>query len=647
VRLPGGRAVRYVGQAQAPETFIVTAPGADFGAEAAFAVVFAPLGSVQRLSGRRGAVNELVLRARPGTDVAVLRRELAHRLHAALPRTGFTIVGGHEEPARRLLEKDAEGDQKMMDIFAWLLLGAATFAAFNLISRTVEAQRREIGIGMALGVEPRKLARRPLLLGGQIALLGVLLGIPIGLGANALLGQVMETFFPLPVLDPQVQGRTFVEGAALGLLLPLAATALPVRRALRVTPVQAIRVGAGSARSSGLAWLLRDVRLPGGSLGNLPFRNILRTPRRTLMTLLGIAAVVTIVVALAGMLDSFDKTLAASRDEALAGTPARLTVDLAAPQDPGSRAVRQVRRSPVAGDSQLSLRLAGTLVAGRRRVQTAIEVVDPRGRLWQPTLVDGTLSGPRPGIAISRRAAEDLGVGLGDRVLVRHPVQTGPRSAVLATTSLPVAAVHSSPFRFVAYVGPAARSALHVGPLVNRVSLVPAAGRSAEDVKRALLRLPVVAGVQGAAATTDAVDDRMAQFTDVLVITVSVAVVMALLIAFLSTAINADERARENATMFAYGVPAGRVTAGSVLESFVTGVLGTVVGIAAGYGLLSWVVNEVMPTTMPDVGTLTGLYPFTVVLAVLTGTVIVALAPLLALRSLRHTDIPSTLRVVE
>jgi RND superfamily putative drug exporter len=33
-----------------------------------------------------------------------------------------------------------------------LLLGAAVFAAFNLISRTVEAQRREIGIGMALGV---------------------------------------------------------------------------------------------------------------------------------------------------------------------------------------------------------------------------------------------------------------------------------------------------------------------------------------------------------------------------------------------------------------------------------------------------------------------------------------------------------------
>ena len=55
----------------------------------------------------------------------------------------------------------------MMDIFAALLLGAAAFAAFNLISRTIEAQRREIGIGMALGVRPRVLARRPLLLGAR------------------------------------------------------------------------------------------------------------------------------------------------------------------------------------------------------------------------------------------------------------------------------------------------------------------------------------------------------------------------------------------------------------------------------------------------------------------------------------------------
>ena len=72
----------------------------------------------------------------------------------------------------------------MMDIFAALLLGAAAFAAFNLISRTIEAQRREIGIGMALGVNPGALARRPLLLGGQVAFLGIALKIRAGFAAQ-------------------------------------------------------------------------------------------------------------------------------------------------------------------------------------------------------------------------------------------------------------------------------------------------------------------------------------------------------------------------------------------------------------------------------------------------------------------------------
>ena len=64
------------------------------------------------------------------------------------------------------------------------------------------------------------------------------------------------------------------------------------------------------------------MRLPGGSLANLPLRNVLRTPRRTIMTLLGIAAVVTIVIALSGMIDAFDATLSDIRHEALAGSPA-------------------------------------------------------------------------------------------------------------------------------------------------------------------------------------------------------------------------------------------------------------------------------------------------------------------------------------
>ncbi len=647
IRLAGGRPLRYAGQAEAPEYFIVTAPGADFGAEANFAAVFVPLATAQTLSGQPGRVNQLVLRVRRPSDLAAVQSQLGESLQRLLPATGFTFTRAGQEPARRLIYKDAEGDQQLMDIFAFLLLGAAVFAAFNLVSRAVEAQRREIGIGMALGVEPRALARRPLLLGGQVALIGVLLGIPAGLAANSWLRSVMETFFPLPVFRTPLELSVFARGAALGLVLSLLATALPLRRALRVTPVEAIRVGARAAKSSGLAWMARGVRLPGGSLGNLPLRNVLRTPRRTVMTLLGIGAVVTIVIALAGMVDSFDATSAASRREALVGASQRLTVDLSAPVPAGSPVVSDISGSPAVGAAQTSLRLPSTLIAGRRHIDVFTEVIDAERPIWRPSLRDGDLPATSAGLVIAQRAAEDLRVHIGDRLTVRHPVPTGPRSYQLVSTRLTVTGIHASPFRFLAYANQQAGSSLHVAGLTNRVSVVPAPGRSAADVKRALLGLPAVTAVQGAAAATDAVDQVMAQFTDVLVVTVALALIMALLIAFNSAAINADERAREDATMFAHGVSVARVIRGNMVEALLTGLLGTVVGIGVGYGVLRWMVTTVTPDTMPDVGTFVSIAPVTFALAVLAGTVIVALAPLLTLRRLRRADIPATLRVVE
>ena len=183
--------------------------------------------------------------------------------------------------------------------------------------------------------------------------------------------------------------------------------------------------------------------------------------------------------------------------------------------------------------------------------------------------------------------------------------------------------------------------------LVNRISVVPAAGKTAADVKRALVTLPAVTAVQGAAAMTDAVDQTMSQFTEVLVITVAIAMVMALLIAYNAAAINAEERTRENATMFAYGIRPGRVIAGNVLEALLIGTLATIVGLAAGYAILRWILDVSMRNTMPDLGILTSISSVTFGLAALAGIVSVSLAPLLTLRRLKRTDIPSALRVVE
>ena len=226
-------------------------------------------------------------------------------------------------------------------------------------------------------------------------------------------------------------------------------------------------------------------------------------------------------------------------------------------------------------------------------------------------------------------------------LVLRYPVPTGPRSYQVVSASVPITGTHTSPLRFLSYANQPAAAAMSVSCLVNQISLAPATGYTAADVKRALLAMPAVTAVEGAAAITDAVDQTMSQFTDVLVITVAIAMIMALLVAYNAAAINAEERTRETATMFASGITSGIVIADNVLEAFLVAVLATILGVAAGYAILRWIIDVSMRSTMPDLGTLVSISAGTCGLAALAGMVSVTAAPLLTLRRLRRTDVPS------
>jgi putative ABC transport system permease protein len=253
VRVAGGDQLRTIGQGTSPEYFLVTRPGGgEFGgAESRYAVLFVPLRVAQSASGMGGAVNQLLLTLPVGADAQAAAAAWQRALDRRLPELGVRVETLADEPAHRVLYKDAEGDGRIYGIFSWLILAGAAFACFNLASRVVEAQRREIGVGMALGVTPRELAVRPLLLGAEIALLGALGGLALGLLVRAPLRTALEDLLPRPVIVTPFEPGVFVRGGVVGFVVPQLATALPVWRAVRVQPVEAIRVGFRSARGAG------------------------------------------------------------------------------------------------------------------------------------------------------------------------------------------------------------------------------------------------------------------------------------------------------------------------------------------------------------------------------------------------------------
>jgi len=113
-----------------------------------------------------------------------------------------------------------------------LLLGA--IGIYGVISYIVAQRTGEIGVRLAMGAEPRSVARMILRQGGLVTLLGIAAGLIASLAGSQLIRTLLYGVSPR---DPIVFSLTTV---AL-LVVALLACWLPARRASRLSPLQALR----------------------------------------------------------------------------------------------------------------------------------------------------------------------------------------------------------------------------------------------------------------------------------------------------------------------------------------------------------------------------------------------------------------------
>ena len=610
LRLGSGVPARYVGHAVSPEYFLVVEAGSFFG-QANLVVVFTSLQTAQDMTGRAGLVNDLVLTVQPGTDLKDVETALLAQISERHPDAQIKLMRTEDDASYLALTRDPEGDQQIYNVFALVLFAGAAFAALNFAARMVETQRREIGTSMALGMNPIAIAARPLLVGLQIGILGVVFGVGVGLLISKLMQGVLESFVALPVFLTPFQTDIFVRVAIVRFLLPILAVLWPVFRATRVKPVDAIRTGHLAARGGGLAPVISRLPLPGSSLGRMPFRNLLRAPRRTFLTLFALTAVVAILFSIIGMRESFLSTLALGDDEVLRGAPDRLTVQLDSFYLVDAPEIRNIIGGDTLRVAEPGLSIAGTahvhdelavnpdqqvvdlesaqeVVHGIElgAVNLNIQFIDFESEFWTPTASEGDLSIDRPGIVLARKAAADLGVRVGDDLKLTHPIRTGPGAFAIGATTLPVLAVHPHPLRLDAYIDIRHAALAGLEGFANTVTGAPARGSSLNDVKRALFGTHGVATVLGLAEASKTVRDAFEQISGIFWVMEIFVLGLALLIAFNTANINSDERARDHATMFAYGVSVRRVIGNLAMEGLALGVVASLLGILLGYALL-------------------------------------------------------------
>jgi len=232
-------------------------------------------------------------------------------------------------------------------------------------------------------------------------------------------------------------------------------------------------------------------------------------------------------------------------------------------------------------------------------------------------------------------------------VTLHHPRREGVSGYTMTDTQLPVLAVHPNPYRFVAFMDIRYADTMNLAGIVNLFQVVPKAGVSSEQVQRELFGTTGVAAAQPVTEVVRAIRDFIGEILDILNVARGAVLLLVLLIAFNSSSISADERRRQHATMFAFGLPVRRVVVMGLIESILNGIVGTAVGIAMGYAIVQWIVHTMLPDTVPDLSVVTHLAFGTIVTASVMGIIAVGLAPLFTVRRLLRTRIPEALRIME
>lgn len=659
----GGAEVAVVGIGMAPEEFWVRGPEGSLLGHVDLATLYTDLATAQTLSGRPGDVNDLLVRYADSAEIdAEIARGRAGALLAdvrAAASISATATIGDDAYAARILYDDVESDQVIFNAISLLILGAAALAAFNLISRIVDTQRHEIGISMALGLDRWRLGLRPVLTGVQVGVVGTLAGIAVGVVIGSMMGDLLDRFTPLPVSPTPFQYGVYGRGALLGVIPPILAALIAVRRTVQMEPVDALAIGhLTTGRSGRLGSWANRVQLPGGSLAQMPLRNLLRAPRRTLFTAAGVGAAITALVGVTGLLDSFEDAVERGVAEVTAGDPDRITVTFDtfyAETDPTITALGGLDE---AGAVSTGLRLGGevwpvgteTEPSGSptdpdEAFEVLIEVLDLDNPVWSPRLVE-TATDPAGGIIIADKAATDLGVGVGDAIVVRH-LAVVDGGIGLVDSEIAVSGIHPAPLRSLSYLDTGFAERFGLGGFVNSAQVTPAPDVTRDSLQRGLFDLHDVASAIPVARVGEIFDQTIEEFIGVLYIAAAAVMALALLIAFNSSRIAFEERRREHATMLAFGIPVRSVIRTVIVESVVIGVLATAIGVIAGLASLSWMLNSLVAPSFPEFAVSLALSPSTVIAAVVIGVVAVALAPLLLIGRLRGMDLPSTLRVLE
>ena len=151
-------------------------------------------------------------------------------------------------------------------VFAGISVFVGAFLIFNTFSITVAQRTREFGMLRTLGASSRQVLATVFTEAMVLGILASILGIVAGLGFVALVTTLFKAMgFELPQSGIVITPASVIVPMIVGIVATLGSSIVPALRATRVTPLEALREGAGTPEppSRRRIWIARALVLIG------------------------------------------------------------------------------------------------------------------------------------------------------------------------------------------------------------------------------------------------------------------------------------------------------------------------------------------------------------------------------------------------
>jgi putative ABC transport system permease protein len=490
------------------------------------------------------------------------------------PYGGTGAYGRDRQTSHAFLQSELDQLGAMALILPPVFLIVSAFLVNMVLGRLIALERQQIGLLKAVGYTVREIAGHYLKMSIGIGIVGVVLGWGFGMWVGGRLTALYADFYRFPYLIYAPGTWAFVISGVLGFLTVLIGAQRSVMASVRLSPATAMLPPAAPLFRQG--WtdhLGRHLRLRQTSM--MILRSITRWPARAAVTLFGVAASVSVLIASFFSFDAMEQMVdevfyqSNRQDVTLQLSGARpLSAIQAAYGLPGVQSVEGAYGLPVRISHGAKSRLVA-IEALAEDVQL-VRLMDDQRR---PVTL------PAEGLTLPESLADLLEAGPGDVVQVALLVP--PRD----TLSVPVAAVVRQSLGQTAYMTEAALFALmRQSPQVNRLNLlVDAAALPA--LYAAVKAAPAVSGVtlwsdvrQQFDATMNENLLRMTLIYSTLGILITVGVV------YNAARIQLSERSHELASLRVLGFTRFEVGYVLVGELMLITLAGIPIGWLAGYG---------------------------------------------------------------